>query len=115
VALRPAARLADDLWPDIIYLRQGRVEGQDQPMTVPPDLVVDIVPASAAWSEVEAVARRYAAEGVPLVWIVDPYSQCVHVFGADRENEIYTGLEVVPGDGVLPGWAGTAASLLQSE
>lgn len=106
VALRPAVRLGDGLLPDVVYVSErtlGAIADLEPVLTTPPDLVVEVVSAHQAWTEVEAMALAYGELGVPLVWIVDPYAQCVHVYGAGRDNEIFTGPERVPGDSVLPG------------
>lgn len=100
--------------PDIYVYRAGRLPPRHGLVTVPPDIMVEVVsprPKDARRDRVEKV-REYAAFGVRFYWIVDPSVRTIHVFelGADGR---YT-LAAAASDGTIdpvPGCEGLALDL----
>lgn len=74
------------------------------PFVLVPDLCVEVISTHDVYSEVDAKIERYLADGVRLVWVVNPRTSSVRVHSANslqsvRLTEAYTldGGEVLPG------------------
>ncbi|MHB2017666.1 MAG: Uma2 family endonuclease [Candidatus Xenobia bacterium] len=113
VALRPGVTVGD-LTPDLTWLSEStlaRIDDLEPVYRKPPDLAVEIIRPAAAWTEMEERAHRYVALQTPLVWLVDPYAQCVHVYGHGRDNEIFSGPERLQDAALLPGFSLSVSEL----
>ena len=70
---------------------------------IAPDLVVLVIFPGDPAAETFARIDDYQSAGVPLVWVVDPGTESVHVYRLDgsvarlREGDMLTGGEVLPG------------------
>ena len=92
--------------PDIAYFSAERIP-LDVRITgyaeVPPDLVVEIVSPSDSPREVNDKAWMWLSYGVRLVWVVQPESRTVDVYGPGRavvtlnEGDTLDGMDVLPG------------------
>ena len=66
---------------------------EDEILTAPPDLCVEILSPDDRWSRIQTQIQEYLAFGVPMVWIIDPYT---------NEAWAATSLQIQPiMDGVL--------------
>lgn len=106
------------LVPDIAFISTDKLRQQKalQPKVnayrVPPNLAVEVVSPTDAFSNVERKVRRFLGYGVPLIWVVDPQNLFVRVYSPDRpEGHTLNQGETLTGDPVLPGWSMSLAEL----
>ena len=96
--------------PDLAFLSKERLQPKVKgAVPVPPDLAVEVISPSDKWSEIIEKIGEYQEAGVKLVWLVDPNSQVVFVYGASKAtvqplkptvlglSDELDGGEVVPG------------------
>jgi Uma2 family endonuclease len=94
--------------PDVCFVRAGRFAGDDVPegwITLPPDLTVEVVSPNDVWSEVSEKVTDYLDAGIPLVWVVDPTRDEVHVHRLHGKPEILTADDELRDETVLPGFS----------
>jgi Uma2 family endonuclease len=80
--------------PDFMYFVSSRMnlykenhpDWQDSPIILIPDLVIEIISPSDRYSDVTNKIRKYIADGVQLIWIVDPLEKVVSVYKEDLKN-----------------------------
>lgn len=69
------------LQPDILFLRAGRVPPRGaKNVSVPPDLIVEVVSPSSAEQDRELKMQVYARHGVPHYWIVDSDARTLEIY-----------------------------------
>jgi Uma2 family endonuclease len=94
------------LRPDLSLVMAGRApEGAafDKPLTVVPDLVVEIVSPNDRVGALEEKLETYQRAGVPLTWVLWPRRRLTSVYAAGqpvrelREADELDGGEVLPG------------------
>jgi len=96
--------------PDILFVRIERLAAytsshpnwEDMPLVLVPDLAVEVISTNDNYSYVDAKVDLYLADGVEIVWVVDPKQKTVMVRGKDyykklRVGDVLTGGEVIPG------------------
>jgi Uma2 family endonuclease len=92
--------------PDIAFVARERYERIGDVVTAfpgPPDLAVEVVSPSNSPADVHSKVADYLAAGTRLVWVVDPDSREVEVYGslleplALRDDDELDGGEVLPG------------------
>ena len=71
----------------------------------PPVLAVEVMSPSDKHKDVVEAIDEYLACGVPVVWIVDPYTETVAVHRPGQEPKHYTRSDTVPGGPELPGFS----------
>ena len=94
--------------PDVCFVRAGRFPGNQVPegwIKLPPDLAVEVVSPNDVWSDVSEKVTDYLEAGIPLVWIVDPTRNEVHVHRLHGKPEILTASDQLRDETVLPGFA----------
>ena len=98
---------------DVAYFDASRVEAYkaadpdwgDKPMMLVPDLAVEVIAPDDKYSEVGIKVDAYRADGVRLVWIVDPQQEKVIVHhGDDWQPQVLAGDVTLSGADVLPGF-----------
>jgi Uma2 family endonuclease len=92
--------------PDLAYVRKERFREEylaDGFLTIPADLVVEVVSPNDLAYEVLEKVEEYLAAGIPLIWIIDPEARIVHVYRIDgsvsklnQESEL-SGEDIIPG------------------
>ncbi len=107
--------------PDIMFVRAARIaelEGNDpdwqlKPLTIVPDLVVEVISPTDRFSEVNEKVARYLADGVKLVWVVDPVAKTiiVHLAGSSQQMRLTTG-DVLEGGTLIDGFKMSIDDLL---
>jgi Uma2 family endonuclease len=93
--------------PDVSYLAPGRQDvarGGGSALVEPPDLVVEVCPATVDPAWVRERLARYLARGVRQAWLVDTGDETVTVFGAEREPVTLGRGAVLEGGDLLPGF-----------
>lgn len=78
----------------------------DKPFVLVPDLCVEIISANDNYADVETKVDRYLADGVKLVWVVNPYNKAVAVYtqGSEQITRL-SGDAMLTGGNLLPDFA----------
>jgi Uma2 family endonuclease len=100
--------------PDIMVYRTERIAAyrgqtpnyEDMPIILVPDLVIEIVSANDNYLELDAKVDAYLADGVKLVWVVNPRSKTVKVYAqGSYQIELLTLSATLIGGDILPDFA----------
>jgi Uma2 family endonuclease len=95
--------------PDMMFIRQQRLDGYraanpgyaGRPLVLVPDLVVEVVSPTDSYSDVQAKVNRYLADGVAMVWVLDPEIRMVLVERQGSTQKLVDG-DILTGDEVIP-------------
>jgi Uma2 family endonuclease len=101
---------------DVVYVSAEVVVRQTDETTLidgVPTLAVEILSPNDTVEEIHDKVTTYRLAGVPLVWIVDPYSRTVRVHRADAEPELYNIRQELSGEPHLPGFLVPVARLFE--
>lgn len=93
--------------PDISLIRRGRLCEEVFPagwITIPPDLVVEIV-GHEECQNITSRISEYQSVGVPLIWTVDLQSQTVCCYHREQKVETYIASQTFRDDAVLSGFS----------
>ena len=95
--------------PDALWLSPEQVAAlppvaDDNPITVCPAFVAEIMSGADRLPPLQRKMERYIANGAQLGWLIDPYRRRVHVYRPGADVEILDAPETVSGDPVLPGF-----------
>lgn len=108
----PGTKLARDpdvlRGPDVAVVRIEREplgRGVNGWLEGAPDLAVEVIGDSQAFSELARKALEYLAAGGRMVWVVDPEPGRVMVFSPPNQIRILGGEDVLDGGDVLPGFS----------
>ena len=101
------------LAPDVAFLQTSRIAGRLPKGYFPgaPDLAVEVLSPNDRASEVVAKVQDWLNAGCTGVWVVDPKSQTVTVYGADRKAAILVSAETLTGGDLLPGFSTSVAGI----
>lgn len=106
-ALRTSPRLQRE--PDVAFVSRSKrpSDGWPQSNAWPfvPDIAIEFVSPTNLADDLEAKIGEYLAAGVPLVWVVYPRTERVHVFQPDHTARIFAAEETIDAGDVLPGFA----------
>ena len=69
-----------------------------------PDFVIELLSPADWLPALEAKMAEYAANGVRLGWLIDPYERTVKVYRPGKDPELLIGPERIAGDPELPGF-----------
>jgi Uma2 family endonuclease len=100
--------------PSISIVRYGRLPGEQVPkyeITIPPDLVAEVMTPLDTFAEVEERVRDYRLAGVKLIWIVSPEAKTVLVRRLDRTCAELDETGTLSGEDVIPGFTCPVADL----
>lgn len=92
--------------PDVMFYQDQRMaayknnqaEWQARPFELVPDLAIEVVSTNDRYVDIDEKIESYLADGVRMVWVVDPHQRKVTVYEVDEERPL-----IVRGDGVLDG------------
>jgi Uma2 family endonuclease len=92
------------LAPDVAFIRADRIGGRLPKDFFPgaPDLAVEVLSPNDRAGEVFAKVQDWLSAGCTSVWVVDPKTQTVTVYGADRRATILTSADTLAGGELLP-------------
>ena len=76
-----------------------------------PDLAVEVLSPNDRAGEVFAKVQDWLAAGCASVWVVDPKTQTVTVYGADRKAVMLTSADMLTGGDLLPGFSAPVAGI----
>ena len=96
--------------PDVMFFRAERLalyrastpDWQDKPYVLVPDLVVEVVSPTDNYSAVNLKIEAYLADGVRLVWVLDPQRKRTSVYAGERHVTLGAG-DILDGGDVIPG------------
>jgi Uma2 family endonuclease len=96
--------------PDLMVVRKERMtrykaedaDWLEKPLILVPDLCIEIVSPNDIYTEVEAKVERYLADGVQIVWVVNPRQQSVTVHRADGGITRLTRSATLDGGALMP-------------
>jgi Uma2 family endonuclease len=106
--------------PDVMFYVGDRIvrykaetpDYRDRPLTLVPDLVIEVVSPNDKVTELEKKIDLYLADGVRLIWVMNPEVRKVTIHAPDLENPIVLkGDTVLDGGEVLPGFQIRLATL----
>jgi Uma2 family endonuclease len=90
--------------------REGIPEGF---WTRPPDLAIEVLSPSNSAVEIHEKVLDYLTSGTRLVWVVDPHTRTVTVYGSRHESHLLTLGDDLEGGEVLPGFRIALADLFE--
>lgn len=93
--------------PDVSLVRRERlpVEQLDEGfLTLPPDLVIEVVSPNDLAAEVEEKVQDYYQAGVRLVWVVYPTTRTVYIYRGDGSIAAARADDELDGEDILPGF-----------
>ena len=92
--------------PDVGFIRSDRVppERTRGYFQGPPDLAVEVVSPGDTAGEVLSKVRDWLLAGCRSVWVVDPTSQTISVYGGSHEPAMLTAADQLTDEAMLPGF-----------
>lgn len=95
--------------PDLLFISAARwaqyvqdfPDWEGKPIVLVPDLVIEVVSPNDSYSEMDEKVERYLADGVRLIWVVDPSRARVGVYEGDSYRRL-TQNDTLIGGSVLP-------------
>lgn len=102
-------RLGPDtvLAPDAAFVSAERLPPDEERkgfMPLAPDWAAEVVSPSERPVETLRKVYLYLEAGVQLVWIIYPDTRAVHVYNQDQPLRIFTEVDTLEGEDVLPGF-----------
>jgi Uma2 family endonuclease len=76
-----------------------------QVLTVPPDLMVEVLSPSNTKSEMERKLREYFQAGVRLVWLIDANNKTAFAYRSEQDATPIAANQSLDGEDVLPGFS----------
>ncbi len=98
--------------PDIMFIRAERLaalaesdpDWEVKPLTIVPDLVVEVVSPTDRLTKINRKISRYLKDGVLVIWLVDADSKTVTIYKKGETNlerlavdDVLSGGEIIPG------------------
>jgi Uma2 family endonuclease len=100
--------------PDVSFIKQSRLTRTvvtSNEVTIPPDLVAEVVSPNDLFYEIEARVKEYLVAGVRLIWVINPDSGIVQVYRADGSWTRLTPEDDLSGEDVVEGFSCRIADL----
>lgn len=108
--------------PDIMYYARNRIseykasnpDWRGKPFAIVPDFVIEVVSPTDKFSDLDAKIDAYLADGVRLIWVIDPQRRKAFIHAPDMEQPRYlAGNAVLDGEDVIPGFQVELAKLFE--
>jgi Uma2 family endonuclease len=100
--------------PDLMIYRAERMntymqevpDWRAKPYLLVPDLCVEIISPNDNYGDVDDKVARYLADGVRLIWVINPRTRTIHVYtlGSDRFQRLTTD-DTLDGGDVVTGFS----------
>ncbi|MBC7869484.1 MAG: Uma2 family endonuclease [Chitinophagaceae bacterium] len=99
--------------PDVSFFAAERIaayvaqtpEWKERPFALVPDMVVEVVSPNDHYSEIDEKVDVYLADGVRLIWVIDPQRRKATVHTPDSDQPLHLkGDAVLNGGDVIPGF-----------
>jgi Uma2 family endonuclease len=95
--------------PDVTFVRNEKLPNNEEDQykfaEFVPDLAVEVLSPSDRPKFVEEKIREFLANGVPIVWCVDPVKKTVTEYRSLSEIKDYSGDDVISAEPVLPNFS----------
>jgi Uma2 family endonuclease len=97
--------------PDLMYFAGTRVADYkkahpqhiNRPIALIPDFVIEIISPTDIYTKLDEKIDAYLADGVRLIWVIDPQRRKAVVYAADKEQPYHLRSDgVLDGEDVLP-------------
>ncbi|MGB7338711.1 MAG: Uma2 family endonuclease [Phototrophicaceae bacterium] len=96
--------------PDVLYIQKDRLiqyetnleNSDEKPLILVPDLVIEVISPTDKYSDVSTKVDTYLADGVKLIWIVDPQRKTITVYEGNDTGKILRIEDRLTGGNVLP-------------
>ena len=101
---------------DVVYVSADVIVRQTEETTLidgVPTLAVEILSPNDTVEEIHEKIMLYQTSGVPLIWIINPYSRMVTVHRPDAEPESFNVRQELSGEPHLPGFRVPVARLFE--
>src|SRR5258708_39904265 len=101
--------------PDVAYISKERLQQQDKDSYIQgaPDLAVEVVSPSNSGIEMQKRAGEYLSAGARLVWIVNPGTRTIDVYGPHGSRTVVGIDGTLDGADVLPGLSLSAQRIFE--
>jgi Uma2 family endonuclease len=102
--------------PDLAVILSENLPREELPegfWTMPPDLAVEVLSPSNSAVEIHEKVVDYLTAGTRLVWVVDPHTRTVIVYGSRDESRLLTLGDDLEGGEILPGFRIAIADLFE--
>jgi len=93
---------------DVVFISYKRLPPGPEPdgfLTVPPELVVEVLGFKDTWEHMNEKVADYHRMGVDMVWVADPFTRTVRKFPRGGKPEIVHEGGTIDGGAVLPGFS----------
>jgi Uma2 family endonuclease len=122
VMVESSNRVKGSRVPDLMFFKAERLaaykasntDWRDKPFIMVPDLVVEIISPNDRYGDVYEKITRYLADGVQIVWLIDPQQRTVLVYRAASQKKItMSETDILDGADVIPGFRMPVAVLFE--
>jgi Uma2 family endonuclease len=86
---------------------------EGKPFVLVPDLVVEVVSPNDLYTDIQDKVDRYLADGVRLIWVIDPQRKRVSVYEGERHTTLGEDTALTAGD-VIPDLSISLVDLFQA-
>lgn len=104
--------------PDASFVKKERMTREHLEegfLSIPPDLVVEVVSTNDEVKELNEKVEEYLAAGIPLVWVIDPHPQIVFIHRGDGSVTKLHKNDNLVGENILPGFQCRVADLFPAQ
>jgi Uma2 family endonuclease len=94
--------------------QQAHTDWRSKPYMLVPDVVIEIISPNDGFSKLDEKVDAYLADGVRLVWLLDPQRRKAIVYTPDAEQPHYLLRDArLDGDDILPGFSVALTQLFE--
>lgn len=99
--------------PDVMFYAGDRIadyiartaDWRSRPVPLVPDFVIEVVSPTDKFSDLDAKIDAYLADGVRLIWVIDPQRRKAIVYAPDAEQPFHlAGDAILDAEDVVPGF-----------
>ncbi|MGD9856595.1 MAG: Uma2 family endonuclease [Planctomycetaceae bacterium] len=98
---------------DVWFISYGKIPKgplSHEYLEIPPDIVIEVTSVFDRWSEILAKVAEYLNCGVAVVCVLEPETETVRLYNADKPEVVLAGGEPVTFSEQLPGFSVPARS-----
>ncbi len=98
--------------PDLLYYTRDRwldyiekyPDFEKRPVVMTPDMAVEVMSPNDRLQDAEDKVELYLADGVRLIWIIDPLRRVVYIYEQGRDIRKLRELDTLTGGDIIPGF-----------
>ena len=90
---------------DVAYIQASRfeqIEDESRYLSIPPDLIVEVMSPNDSFARTECKILRWLDAGCRLALLVDPESETVHAYRSRLNIQLISGSETLDCNDVIP-------------